>query len=123
MLLGEADVIEMWLKAVRAHAMAEAMAGRPPAGWKLVHGRSSRSWRDPAGVETVIDMHGLDPALAFTAPELRSPAQLEAAYGRKAAKVFAGLVKQSPGRLTLVPADDPREQVAAGPASDFAHLM
>lgn len=40
------ELIESWMKAVRGRVLTELMRGRKSKLWKLVQGRSTRSWAD-----------------------------------------------------------------------------
>ena len=42
-LLVAADLVELWIRALRAHAHAELQAGRTIPGWKLVRKRADQA--------------------------------------------------------------------------------
>lgn len=118
-ILRAADVIEIWLKAVQTYAHAEANAGRPPTGFKLVRGTSRRAWKDEAAARTFLDVYGMDEADMLTTPTLKSPAQIEGVIGKKNAKDIADLITKPPGKVILAGTDDPRDAVMVDPASEF----
>ena len=68
------EVLKIAAKAARDVGFVRAEKGADIPGWKLAKGRANRVWRE--GVEEkATEKFG---ALAFTKPELLSPAQLEA---------------------------------------------
>jgi len=124
-ILLDAEMIGNWVKAVQAYAHAEAIAGRVPEGFKLVPKRSTRKWGDEAEACDLLQLFDVSP---FAEPELKSPAQVEAAIGKKAfAKLVAEveatgvtrfIVKESSG-LNLVPASDARSAAKTAGLLDF----
>jgi len=124
-VLRDAEFISNWVKAVQAHAHAEAVAGRMPPGFKLVPKRANRKWKDEAEATSMLKALAVDP---WQEPKLKSPAQVEAAVGKKR---FAGLLedadalgfedpitKVSSG-LNLVPLDDARQSVKSDGLLEF----
>lgn len=124
-VLRDADLIGNWVKAVQEHAHAEAVAGRMPTGFKLVPKRASRKWKDEAEAATMLAALAVDP---WQEPKLKSPAQVEAAVGKKK---FAGLLsdaedlgfeapvtKVSSG-TNLVPLSDARQSVKSDGLLEF----
>ena len=67
------DGVKHYGKALEAEAFARAMRGRAIPHTKLVHKKANRTWKDgaPALAEARFGL------AAFTAPELKSPAELE----------------------------------------------
>ena len=108
-----AGLVQGWLGAVHDRLFQALMDGEPVPGWKLVEGRSNRTWRD------------LEEALAYFskskmkaddyAPRaLLSPAKIEKLLGPKQfkAKVLSrDLVHKPEGKPTLAPAADNRPAV------------
>lgn len=124
-VLRDADLIGNWVKAVQEHAHAEAVAGRMPTGFKLVAKRATRKWKDEEEAERMLTALAVDP---WQEPRLKSPAQVEAAVGKKR---FAGLLsdaedlgfeapvtKVSSG-TNLVPIADPRQSVKSDGLLEF----
>lgn len=120
--LREAEFIGNWVKAVQEFAHAEAIAGRPPPGFKLVAKRATRRWKDEAEARDRL-MLECDMALdeMMSEPEMLSPAQIEKKIGRKAFAAIEGdlVVKQSSG-TNLVPESDPRPVVKSDGVGEFA---
>lgn len=124
-VLKSADLIGNWVKAVQEHAHAEAVAGRMPTGFKLVPKRATRKWKDEDEAATMLAALAVEP---WQEPKLKSPAQVEAAVGKKK---FAGLladaedlgfeapVTKVSGGTNLVPLDDPRQSVKSDGLLEF----
>lgn len=94
--------IRKFLALVEAYALKKALAGAPPAGYKLVAGKANRTWRDEAA--PILEMLLGDEA--YEPRKLRSPAQIEELPGGKALALTYGYAPQ--GAPTLAPADDTR---------------
>jgi len=116
-VLTEADMIDLWLTAVRAHAKALADRGEEIPGWKLVDKRGRRVWTDEEAA--TITMKGLLREDAF-AHKLHSPTQIEKvlkSHKLKKPPQWNTLVTLSDPGTALVPASDPR--VAVSPRIEF----
>lgn len=122
-LLREADAIGNYVKAVQEYAHAQALAGNIPAGFKLVAKRATRKWKDEDEVLKVLRGREIPDEELFTAPKLKSPAQLEKFFPGKNKNerqaAMADLVESKSSGLNLAPVEDPRPAVAADAASEF----
>lgn len=91
------------------------MEGRAIPGWKLVHGRSMRKWKDEKATEAAMKAAGLTDAQIFV-KKLVSPAQCDKLYktltDEQAASIRAG-VTRTEGALTLAEEADRREAASA----------
>lgn len=116
-ILPQIDEISSWCDDIRAYAVALAMRGEPPSGWKVVEGRSQRRWVDEQAVIKLLMEDGFDEDELYTKKPLGITAA-EKLVGRKH-PVFA-LCDKPQGAPTLVPESDPREPMAVGAASDFS---
>jgi len=105
--LKTAELLEVWIEALKDHAFNQAKAGVKIEGYKLVEKRSTRKWFDAAKVEKAAYKKYKD--LIFTKPELLSPAQFEKATGDKDF-VFKNTTAISSG-ITLVPESDKRQEI------------
>lgn len=103
--LAKGEQIEAFLKALRKVAHTRAMAGDPPAGYKLVQGRAGhRKWN--AVAEEVLKNDGHTQLVPL------SPAQLEKKLGKKeVAEMYGSLMTQQPGAPSLAPITDKRPAV------------
>lgn len=112
-ILRNADQIFAFVKAVQLEEHANALAGNPPEGWKLVAKRANRKWKSEEKARELWPI--------YQDPKLLSPAQMEKAVGKaEFAEHEADLViKQSSG-VNLVPLEDPRAPVAADALAEFS---
>lgn len=116
------DVIEAWLKEVRGLALTTLQRGQKIPGWKLVFGKSTRSWKDEAKARALLVAQGLKPD--EVAPRsVVSVAQAEKLLkarttGKKKdfelPRVLAGQVARSTPALHVAKEDDPRKPVVRG---------
>lgn len=123
LVLKEADQIGNYVKAVQEYAHAQAMAGKTPAGFKLVAKRAFRKWiNEDAARHHLYDLGATNDDI-LTEPKMKSPAQLEKLFpGKNKAereKAMADLVEKKSSGLNLVPIEDPRPAAAVGASSDF----
>lgn len=127
------DRVEAWTKRVREFVYAEAERGVKFPGLKLVPKRPTRRLRDGVADELVatLEMLGYARDSLFCAPELKSPAQIEAALEphmpgktQKARKDAAKQVikrwvdSQSSGH-NLAPDTDDRKAIRSDATEDF----
>lgn len=107
------STLETWAESVRSFAYAEAMAGRPLPGWKLVEKRAIRKWIDTDEAEKGLRLAFSDSVVrdCMDPPTLKSPAQVEKiVHAKQWDKVTPFIAKISSGN-TLVPESDPRQAI------------
>jgi hypothetical protein len=75
--LDEADVVDVWVEAVREEGRARAEAGKNIRGRKLVESRGRRVWIDEEAVGAWLATHGYTPDAFLTQRELMSVPQAE----------------------------------------------
>jgi len=114
-LLSKVDMVEDWIRSLRAHALAEMEAGRAVPGWKLVAKRPMRRWAVPEA-DIVARLGDVKDAL-YEEPKLRSPAQIEKLVGKK--RFPADLVASVSSGVTLAPEHDKRPAAAVSAATEF----
>ena len=108
--LAAKSLIEGWLNAVQSHVVDRLESGQGFDGFKLVAGRSSRSWIDEgAALKELSNMIGPDKAM--TEPKLISPPQAEKALGAKRKAEIQNLIAKTEGKPTLAPESDKRPAV------------
>lgn len=101
------QALKFYVKALEEHAFNRANAGGEFSSFKLVRKKADRVWKPEAAV-LFKSRFGDD---AFTAPELKSPAQMEKVS--EAAKDLVHSYAYTPEvGLTVAPADDKRAAVA-----------
>ena len=106
-ILTKADELVSWANDVKEYALKEALHGAKFEGFKLVTGRSNRKYTNEAAVADVVIAAGKDPyekkLLGITA--------MTALLGKKVfEEILGGLTLKSPGKPTLVTADDKRPE-------------
>lgn len=106
-LLDACDVLETWIEKVREHAFELAKTGTKIPGRKLVQKRSTRTWL-PDAEKKAQEFFG---ELAFSKPQLLSPAQLEKAVGKEAKEFTQEFTTNISSGVTLVPESDKRPEV------------
>jgi hypothetical protein len=109
-VLEEADMVDQWLAAVRAHAKSLADKGEEIPGWKLVDRRGKRVWANENDAERIVG--ALTPSMFYT--KFQSPTQAEKILKAEKLKKPAQwneLVTMSDPGTALVPASDPRAPV------------
>ena len=113
--LSRLPAIEAWIKALRDRAGEDIKAGKRIPGWKLVHGRSMRKWKDEKQTEAAMKAAGLTDAQIFV-KKLVSPAQCDKLYktltDEQAASIRDGITRTE-GALTLAEDADRREAASA----------
>lgn len=122
-VLSKADMIEDYLKSVRAEVEARLLQGEPIPGFKIVEGkRGNRAWADPAAAEAqlkamrlkVEEMYDLKLISPTTAEKL-SKAKV---IGPRQWKTLQESISRSDGAKHVAPVTDPRPALVLTPAAD-----
>lgn len=118
-LLGWVDTARAWCSALEARAMEDLLANIPVEGWKLVNGRSTRSWGDEDAAAEV-----LYPKLGEQAfnKKLVSPAQAEKIIGKKNADwetIQSTLIKWSEPKPSLARESSSKQAIATNITEGF----
>ena len=106
--LHTADLLEGWIKDLRALAFGLLEQGATVPGYKLVQKQARRQWVDPKAAAPWLISQGLDEV--FT-QELISPAQAEKVLKKRKMALRDDLVVAVSSGTTLAPVDDPRPAV------------
>jgi len=104
--LHTADLLEDWIKDLRALAFGLLEKGATVPGYKIVQKQASRQWADEAKAQAVL---GED--FVVTKTELLSPAQAEKVLKKRKLTLPDDLVVSVSSGTTLAPVDDPRPAV------------
>jgi hypothetical protein len=118
-ILQKAELIGVWIKAVRAEVFRRARDGEVIPGFKFVQKRGRRVWNnaeDAAG--RLILLHGLAPDEVYVPAVLKSPAQIEKLLPKSDRQSIAGLIASASSGVTLVPETDKRPAVPADLAAE-----
>ena len=118
-LLQKADIVEEWVKSLRAHAYSTLEKGGQVPGFKLVAKRATRKWADDKEAEKVFDNLLEDAAYDF---KLKSPAQMEKLLSKEHQPLLKGLTVSVSSGFNLVPVSDKRTAAALSAADDFTAL-
>ena len=107
-LLGRVDELVSWAGAIKAHALQQALCGKKYDGFKVVEGRSSRKYSDDVQVAEAVEKAGYDPY----EKKLLGVTAMTALLGRtKFDEILSGFIIKPPGKPTLVPENDKREEM------------
>ena len=119
--MDKCDLIEGWIKAIRAEVERELIEGREVPGYKLVQGkRGNRKWiSDAQAVELLKRMRlKQDEMYDFS---VKSPANIEKLLKKAAPKKWEkaqALIVQAEGGLSVAPLSDPRDAASVKPTTD-----
>ena len=118
-LLERGKFLVEWYKDLEEYATKALLDGRPVEGWKLVAGRSNRTFTDQDAAVAAIIGAGYDDALVYDRKP-KTLSQLETMLGKADfAKIAGQFVIKPYGKPTLAPASDKREDYNRA-AADFA---
>jgi hypothetical protein len=124
-IMANADMIEKWVKAVRAEVERRLLAGEPVRGYKLVQGKKgNRQWADPAEAEATLKLMRVKHDQMYDY-KLASPTSIEklfkaGAVGPRQWTRLQDLITQSEGQPSVAPESDKRPVlVTSATASDF----
>lgn len=115
------DLIEGWIKAVRAKVESELFAGKEVPGYKLVEGRAgARAWSDAEEAEKLLKSFRLKEAQMYDF-KLISPTTAEKLLKEASPKRWAkaqSLISRSEGKPSVAPVTDKRPALVIKPVSD-----
>jgi hypothetical protein len=121
--LSKADLIEDWIKAVRAEVERRLLVGLPVPGFKVVQGKmGNRAWRDPAEAEKLLrEVFRLKVEDAYDL-KLISPTSAEklakaGVIGPRQWPKAEALVVRAAGKPHVAPESDPRPALDVAPTS------
>jgi hypothetical protein len=122
-MLGQLDVLDDWMRAMRERANDMLNRGEEVPGFKLVARRATRQWVDPVTVAQDLLAAGNTDDEIYEPRDLKSPAQIEKLIGKKKFKTeLADAVFKKSSGLTMVPASDARPAVERTDGSEFGIL-
>ena len=108
--LANADLLEDWIKDLRALAHQMLDSGASVPGYKLVAKRGTRQWTNEKDVVHWLDGKGLEPTEIYS-KELLSPAQMEKVLKKRKLALPDDLVVSVSSGTTLAAESDPRPPV------------
>ena len=121
-LLERGAQLVQWYKDLEAYATEALLAGKEIPGWKLVAGRSNRTFTDQDAAIQAVIAAGYDEALVYDRKP-KTLSELEKLMGKaEFAEKIGGFVTKPLGKPTLAPASDKREAYAPA-AAEFAGVV
>lgn len=106
--LTRADALQKWIKSLNKYALDEAIAGHAIPGWKVVEGKSVRTYSDEDKVADKAIKAGFDKALLYKS-SLIGITEMEKLMGKKKfAEVLGDLIVKPTGAPKLAPDADNR---------------
>ncbi|OXE36623.1 MAG: hypothetical protein CGW95_06535 [Phenylobacterium zucineum] len=117
--MSKVEMIEGWIKSIRAETERRLLDGRTVAGWKLVQGkRGNRQWSKPADAEALLksmrlkesDMYDFKLISPTTADKLAKAGTI----GPKQWEKVQQLITQSEGAPSVAPESDKRPALVPG---------
>jgi hypothetical protein len=109
MQLQQADMLEDYIKNLRALAFQLLESGHPVPGYKLVAKRGTRQWVNEAKIEAWVDANNIKDA--YEPVKIKSPAQLEKLLKKDKIEFPADMVVSVSSGSTLATEDDARPAV------------
>jgi len=109
-VLPHLKALENWVHDVRAYATGIVEAGQSIAGYKLVHGKAYRMWRDPDAVAKKMKGMRLKHDDIYQ-KKLISPAQAQKLVNEKRFHKLEEFIVKPNGKPTLVPTSDKRPAI------------
>ena len=107
--LHNADLLEAWIKDLRALAEEMMKKGKPVPGWKMVPKRATRSWVKEEDAKAALLQHLKESEVIET--KLVSPAAAEKLLKAQKLKLPDGLTVAISSGNTIAPESDPRPAV------------
>lgn len=121
------DLVEAWVKAVRAEVERRLLVAEPVPGWKLVAGRKPpRKWADEVEAEAALKSMKLKREEMYSW-KLISPTQAEKLFGKggllaspkRWARLEAVIAARGEGSVHVAPEADPRPAYVPASVEDF----
>jgi len=110
-VLTKADQVIRWLNDVKEWSLDRAKAGHPPAGFKLVAGRSNRRYESNDAVVDALLAAGVEEDLIYDRSLIGITAMEKLLGKKKFAEILGKHIEKPEGKPTLVPASDPRPAI------------
>jgi hypothetical protein len=123
LVLSKADLIEDWLKAVRAEVERRLLAGQTVPGFKIVQGRQgNRAWSNASEAEAYLksirlkveEMYDLKVISPTSAEKLAKAKTI----GPRQWKTLEAQITRADGKPHVAPVTDPRPALAITPVAD-----
>jgi len=121
-ILSRTDMFVNWINGVNSYALTEALNGRKWEGYKLVEGRSNRTYSDADAVADKLVKSGIPEAIIYEKKLLGITAMEKAITKPTFNTLLSDLVIKPEGKPTLVPVSDKRSEInsTARAVADFS---
>lgn len=121
--MSKVDLIEDWLKAVRAEVERRLLAGAPVPGYKLVQGKQgNRAWSDKAQAEDLLKTFRLKVEemydLSLISPTTAEKLVKAETIGPRQWKKAEALITRAAGKPSVAPVSDKRPALEIAPIDD-----
>lgn len=120
-ILKKAQFLKKWVEKLEKYAHTSLLSGDSIPGWKLVEGRSNRAFSDEEQLVKALSENGIDQALLYE-KKLLALTAIESIVDKDTwDRVVNPYLIKAPGKPTLVPADDKRQemQLSTSPEEAF----
>lgn len=123
MVMDKADMIESWIKAIRAEVESRLLAGDDVPGWKIVQGkRGNRAWSSKEAAEDMLTNMRLKHSdmydYTFISPTTAEKLNKKDVLGNQQWAKIQALIVQSEGKPSVAPASDKRPVFSVSASAD-----
>ena len=128
-LLADAKFLEKYIAELKTYALDQCIKGEKFPGYKVVCGRTSRSWKDEKAAREYLMALSDDPEAGFTFEDLfvskfiTPPMAEKLTKQMKKDEVFQALVYKSLGKPTLTHESDPRKEYKIDAETTFKEYV
>lgn len=126
-LLADAKFLEKYIKELKVYALDQCVKGEKMPGYKVVCGRTSRSWKDEKAAQAYLlarcDDGDYELEDLFVSKFLTPPAAEKLTKAMKKDEEFQALIYKSPGKPTLTHESDPRKEYAINAETTFKEYV
>lgn len=120
-VLDQAEVLSNWVNVVKDYALKQALAGATFPGFKVVEGRSSRTYTDETKVLQVLEEQGFE-AEQISKVKIKGVTDMEKLLGKNQFHSLLGeYITKPAGKPTLVKVEDKRPEWNSA-AVDFKNI-
>lgn len=125
--MSKVDLIESWVKAIRAETETRLLAGVPVPGFKLVQGkRGNRAWTSADEAEKLLKAlrvkHDLMYDYKVISPTTAEKLKLAGDIGPRQWPKVQALITQAEGKPSVAPESDKRPALVTSAESDFVDV-
>lgn len=116
--LSEAQDLAAWVKKLEKYALDAMLGGKAVKGWKVVEGRSNRTFTDIDAAYAKLQEAGYDRALLYDSVPVTLTAAEKLVDKETYEKVLAPFIVKPPGAPTIAPETDKRPEYRVKSATE-----